>query len=581
MSHRLLYRGRMAWSPSTLVPGLTRLRHYDRSDLRGDIIAGITLTAYLVPQVMAYTVLAGLPAQTGLWVAVVTMVLYAVLGSSRILSVGPESTTALLTAATLAPLAAGDPVRYGTLAAALALLCGLIALIGWVVRAGVIADLLSKPVLVGYMAGIAIIMIFSQAERFTGIDTSGDTLVQQVSTFASNFSWAALTWPSVVLGLGVLVALLVFAGRFPRVPTVLIAMLVATVCAWLAARAGVDIATVGTVPSGLPPLGWAGITWADLRSLLLPALGVFVVAYADNVLTARSFAQRGKGGGLERVDNNQEMLSLAAANVASSLVHGYPTSSSASRTAIAEAAGARTQVYSLVSAAGVILVVLFLGGLLAAFPQAALAGVVGYAAIRLVDIAEFRRLWHFRRREFLLAVAAVVGVLLFDVLYGILIAVVLSIIDLLIRVARPHAAVLGEVSGVAGWHDVDDYDEAETIPGLVVFRYDSPLFFANADDFVTRCLAAVDDAPQQPVRWLLLNVEGLVEVDITGLDGMAELVRDLRHRGIVVAIVRAKSELVDAMERHGVAQEIGADRMYPTLPTAVAAFRKWERGDRG
>ena len=563
----------MAVTLSNIAPGAVRLRHYERSHLRGDIVGGITVAAYLVPQVMAYTVLAGLPAQTGLWAAVAAMVVYAFLGTSRLLSVGPESTTALLTAATLAPFAVGDPSRYATLAAALALLCGLFALLGWLLRAGVIADLLSRPVLVGYMAGIAVIMIVSQVERLTGIDTAGDTLPQQIASFLANAGSGAFTMSNFILGVGVAAVLLAVGPRFPRIPMVLVMMLLATAVAWLLARWGVPVATVGAVPSDLPSFGWSGITWGDLRALLLPALGVFVVAYADNVLTARSFAQRHG----HRIDSNQELLALAGTNIASSLVRGYPVSSSASRAAVAEAAGARTQLHSLVAAGAVVLVVLLLGGLLAAFPSAALAGVVGYAAIRLIDLAEFRRLWHFRKREFLLAVSAVVGVLLFDVLYGILIAVGLSVLDLLVRVARPHAAVLGTVPDLAGWHDVGDYPGAETIDGLVVFRYDSPLFFANADDFITRALEAVDSA-DPPARWLLLNTEGMVEVDITGLDALAELCRRCEDRGVEVALVRSKSELVEAMERHGVLQSIGEDRVFPTLPTAVAAYRAWSEG---
>lgn len=559
----------MTWRPVDLVPGATRLHHYDRAHLRGDIVGGVTLTAYLIPQVMAYTALAGLPPQTGLWAAVAAMVVYALLGTSRLLSVGPESTTALLTAATLAPLAAGDSARYATLAAALALLCGAIALIGWIVRAGVIADLLSHPVLVGYMAGIAVIMIVSQLERLTGIDTSGETLVGQIRSFVEDADVSRVTVPALILGGSVTVSLLVLSPRFPRVPVALGVVLVATVAGLVLEGAGIDVTVVGPIPSDLPPLGWGSITVEDLRLLLLPALGVFVVAYADNVLTARAFGQRHH----HRIDSNQELLALAGTNIASSLVRGYPVSSSASRAAVAEAAGARTQLHAVVTAVGVVLAILIFGGVLAAFPSAALAGVVIYAAIRLVDVKEFRRLWGFRKREFLLAVAAVLGVLLFDVLYGILIAVALSILDLLIRVARPHAAVLGEAPGLAGWHDVGDYPRARTIPGLVVFRYDSPLFFANAEDFERRALDAVEEA-RPPARWLLLNAEGIIEVDITGLDALADLCRRCQQKGVVVAVVRAKSELLEEMQRHGVADVIGAERFFPTLPTAVAAYRR-------
>lgn len=555
---------------SAWMPGVGVLRDYDRTLLRGDVVGGVTLVAYLVPQVMAYTALAGLPPQIGLWAVVVAMVVYAVFGTSRLLSVGPESTTALLTAATLAPLAGGDPVRYASLAAALALLVGLFALVAWAMRAGVIADLLSRPVLIGYMAGIAVIMMMSQVERLTGIDTSGDTLAQQLVSWTQS-DWSTVHIPDAVMGAAVAVILIIAVPRLPRLPVVLIVVLLATVAAVILDNTGVTIATVGPVPSDLPALGWAGISLADMRSLLLPALGVLVVAYADNMLTARAFSQRNG----HRINSNQELLALGLTNVAVSAVRGYPVSSSASRVAVAEAAGARTQVHTLVAAAGVVAVLIALGGLLRSFPIAALGGVVIYAATRLIDMKEFGRLRRFRTREFLLALSATVGVLLVDVLYGILIAVGLSVVDLLARVARPHSAVLGRPAQVPGWHDISDFPEAPQIPGLVVFRYDSPLFFADAEDFERRAFLAAREA-SPPARWLLLNAEGMTEVDITGLDALGDLVRRCQARGIQVAVVRAKSELVEEMRRHGVARLIGADFFFPTLPTAVAAYGRWE-----
>lgn len=553
------------------MPGLGTFRHYDRGHLRGDVVGGLTLIAYLVPQVMAYTALAGLPPQIGLWAVVVAMVVYAGFGTSRLLSVGPESTTALLTAATLAPLAGGDPVRYASLAALLALLVGLFALIAWAVRAGVIADLLSHPVLVGYMAGIAVIMIMSQVERLTGVDTAGDTLIQQVISWV-DADWSTIRVPDAVLGVVVAVLLLTLAPRLPRIPVVLVVVLVSAVVTLGLERVGIDIATVGRVPADLPTLGWSGINLADVRNLILPALGVLVVAYADNMLTARAFSRHNG----HRIDNNQELLALGLANVAVSAVRGYPVSSSASRVAVAEAAGARTQLHTLVASAGVVAILLLFGGVLASFPVAALGGVVIYAATRLIEWGEFRRLLRFRLREFLLAVSATLGVLLVDVLYGILIAVGLSVVDLLLRVARPHAAVLGQPPGVPGWHDTGDYPHARQIPGLVVFRYDSPLFFADAEDFQRRAWQAVLEA-DPPARWLLLNVEGIIEVDLTGLDALKALAERCQRHGVVLAIVRAKSELITEMRRHGVAATIGADRFYPTLPTAVAAYGEWER----
>ena len=550
--------------------GFLRLLRYQRRDLRGDAMAAITVTAYLIPQVMAYASLAGVPPQSGLAVIVVTMVIYALIGSSRLLSVGPESTTALMTAAVLAPLALGDATRYIALAATMALLVGLYALLAGVLRIGFIGDLLSRPVLIGYLSGVAVIMIVSQIGKVSGVDVAGQTIIEDVRSFATNLASSGAHLPTVAIGASVTIALLVLTPRFRRIPIPLIVMLAATAVVAVFDLTSEGVQTVGRVSADNLAVGLPSLASDDLGILLLPALGIFIVGYTDNVLTARAFASRSG----QRVHNNQEFLGLGAANIGSSLVGGFPVSSSASRTVIAEASGARTQGYSIIAAALVVVSVLAFSDVISAFPTAALGGVVVYAAIRLIDIAEFRRLWHFRRREFFIAVAAVVGVLVFDILYGVLAAIALSVVELLTRVARPHAAVLGQAEGVAGWHDIDDYPTATQIPGLLVFRYDSPLFFANAEDFSRRCRAAIDAADPQP-QWFLLNMEGNTEVDITGLDALEEVRAHCADRGIVMTLDHVKSEVWGQLERHGVGQRIGRQFVFPTHPTAVAAYERW------
>lgn len=549
------------------LPGLAVVRTYQRSFLRGDISAGLTVTAYLVPQVMAYATLAGLPPQSGLWVVIATLVVYFVLGSSRVLSAGPESTTALLTAATLAPLAAADAARYASLAVILALLCGAIGLLCWVLRMGFIGDLLSKPVLIGYMAGVAVIMITSQLGKVTGIDVSGDSFIADISSFARGVRIQSPDWPTVAMGASVALALILLTPRFRRAPVALVIIALATFVTFAFELQRWGIKTVEAISLQPPSIGFDSLAGDDIRLLLLPALGLFIVAYSDNILTARMFAERYRG----RVDANSELLALGATNIASAAAHGFPVSSSASRTALGEASGARTQVYSLVAALGTLIVLLAFSGVLSAIPLAALGGLVVYAATTLVDFPGFRRLWAFRRREFFLAVAAAVGVLAFDILYGILAAVALSVIELLTRVARPHAAILGQGDGVPGWHDIEDLSTPTQIPGLLVFRYDSPLFFANADDFVRRCEGALDSQPSPP-QWLLLNMEANVEVDITGLDALERLRRHCERAGVVLALVRVKHAIVVELDRHGVGGRIGHEHIYPTLPTAVDAY---------
>jgi high affinity sulfate transporter 1 len=534
--------------------------------LRWDALAGLTVAAYLVPQVMAYGEVAGLQPVAGLWAILPSLGIYALLGSSRQLSVGPESTTALMSATVVAPLAAGDPARYAALAAALAVVVGLLAVGAWAVRLGFVADLLSQPILVGYLAGVAIIMIVGQLGKVTGVPVEGGSLASELRSFLQSVGDARPA--TFMLAVATLLLLFLTQWRFPRLPGPLMAVLLPTVLTVTLDLERSGIAVVGDIPAGLPHLSLPSLD--AYTALLLPAVGVLLVGYTDNVLTARAFASR-RG---YTVDANQELLALGAANVGAGVFQGFPVSSSGSRTAIGDASGSRTQLHSLVALGCVVIVLLFLGPVLAHFPVAALGAIVIYAATRLIDMAGFRRLAAFRRSELLLALAAFVGVMLFDILFGILVAIGLSVADLLRRVARPHDAIQGRVPGLAGMHDVDDYPEAELIPGLLVYRYDSPLFFANAQDFQARAIAAVDQQPT-PVRWFVLNVEANVEVDITALDAMEELRFKLTGRGIVFALARVKQDLLVPLRAAGLVERIGADRLYPTLPTAVAAYEQW------
>ena len=553
------------------MTGFTNLRHYESRHVRGDLVGGITVLAYLVPQVMAYSALAGIPAQVGLWVIVLALVVYFFVGTSRLLSAGPESTTALLTAATLAPFAAGDAARYASLAALLALLCGLFALAAWALRLGFIGDALSKPVLVGYMAGVAIIMMMSQLGKVTGLDVSGNSFITDLQSFIKSAGQDTVSWPSLAMGVSVAALLIVLSRRLPRFPVALIVIAGAAIITALFDLEEHGISTVGPVAQGIPPLTFGGVSASDVRMLVVPALGIFIVAYADNLLTGRMFGDRHH----HHINPNQELLALGATNLVSGLAHGFPVSSSASRASLGDAAGARTQLYSLVAALGALVVLLGFGGLLASFPLPALGGLVIYAATKLINIREFQRLFAFRHREFYLAVAAMAAVLIFDILWGVLFAVALSVFELLTRVARPHAAVLGQPAGLAGWHDINDYPAAQQIPGLVVFRYDSPLFFANADDFATKCEAAIESASPKP-HWLLLNMEANVEVDITGLDALERVRNHCERAGIRLCLVRVTSEIEAELMLHGVGDRIGREHMFPTLPTAVAAFEQEE-----
>jgi SulP family sulfate permease len=561
------FRGE-ARSADGVVAGAAQFRGYQRSWFRADALAGVAVTAYLVPQCLAYSGLAGAPPATGLWVAVIAMILYAFLGTSRQLSVGPESAVAIMVAAAVAPLAAGDPARYLALSTGLAIMVGILCIGAWALRLGFLADLLSRPILIGYMAGVALIMIGSQLGTITGVALAGQTTPDKVAELVGRLG--EIRPVTLALGVIVVVFLVVLHRLKPLAPGTLLAVLGAAAAVLVFGLEGQDVTLVGAVPGGLPLPALPGLQLGDITALAGSAAAITFVSYTDVALTGRAFAARTG----EEIDANREFLALGVANVAAGLTGGFALSASGSRTAIIDAMRARTQVAGLVAAAAVLVVVLVTPGLIALIPRAALAGVVIYAALRLIHVSEFRRMARFRSTEIGLAVTAVVGVLAFDVLGGILVAVGLSVADLFVRVARPPAATLGRVPGLAGLHDIDDYPDAEQVPGLLVFRYDAPLCFANAQDFRSRVLAAVDAQPE-PVSWLLLNAEAIVELDTTAVDAMRQLVVDLGKRRVLFTMARVKQVLRRQLVRGELMDIIDEERIYPTLPVAVEAFESW------
>lgn len=565
--------GASRFSPGRLFPGAVLLCHYKRTWLRGDVLAGITVAAYLIPQVMAYAEVAKLPAVTGLWAAVGPLAVYAVLGSSRQLSVGPESTTALMTASAVGALVglSGGPNRHAEVAAVLAIAVGLLCIAGWFLKLGFVADLLSKPVLVGYMVGIALLMIVSQLGKTTGVPINGTNVFMELRSFAMHIGAAHV--PTLILAGVVLTFLLVMTRLAPRWPAPLIAILAASAAVYFFDLTRFGLRVVGSVPSGLPVPRVPELGDLRLLSLLPAALGVAVVGYSNNVLTGRALAERRQ----EQIDSDQEFAALGVANVAAGLLQGFPVSSSGSRGILGDAMGSHTQMYSLVALAAVAVAAFVAGPVLATFPTAALGAVVIYAALRLIDLQELRRIARFRMSELVLAVSTTVAVLAFDVLMGIGVAIALSLGDLLRRIANPHDGVLGYVPGLAGMHDIGDYENARQVPGLVVYRYDSPLFFANAEDFTRRATAAVDRASLRgKVHWLVLNTEANVEVDLTSVDALDGLCRAMKKRGVEMALARVKQDLLNHLvAARFVPGRVPFERVYPTLPSAVAAYVDW------
>jgi sulfate permease, SulP family len=550
------------------LPGLLVLRRYERSWLWPDAVAGLTVGAMLIPQSMGYAELADLPPQYGFYAGMAALLVYAIVGTSRHLGVGPEPGTAILAAAAVAPVAAGDPVRYISLMAALALLVSAVCLLGALARLGHLASMLSRPVLVGYISGVGLTLLSSQIATFTGVKITADSFFPRVGQFLSrvgNVHGATLG-----VAASALLLMLVIRWRRPTFPAALIAVVLATTVVALFGWDHHGVALVGAIPSGFPRPGFPDVGLRDLTRLLPAAAGIALVGFTDNVLTARAIATK-KG---YRIDPNQELFALGAVNLASGLSRGFPISSSASRTAVPASLGSRTQLVSVIGAGFVVVTLLSLRPALSHIPRAALAAVIVTAAISIIDVPAFVSLWRFSRAECILSIVATFGVIVFGVLPGIVIAVALSIAVALTRFAHPHDAVLGDLPGLDGWVDIDDFPNAVSADGLLVFRFDAPLFFLNIDRFCERVEEALRDNPGDE-EWFVMDCEGIGDIDASAADGLRELVARLTEGHVrVVAVARANDRVREQLRRASLLTPEGPIRHFPTINGAVRAFRE-------
>ncbi|HEY8305931.1 MAG TPA: sulfate permease [Lapillicoccus sp.] len=550
------------------VPGLAVVTSYQRSWLPKDVVAGLVLSALLVPQGMAYADLAGLPAVTGLYTSILCLLAYAVFGPSRVLVLGPDSSLGPMIAATILPLmvAGGDPVRAVALASLLAVLVGVIMVAAGLAKFGFVADLLSKPTQIGYMNGLALTIIVGQLPKLLGFSVDADGLVAEARAFVSGLAQDEANTTAAVVGVASLAGILLLNRLLPKLPSVLIVVVLAAVAvnALDLQEHGVD--TVGVIPQGFPPFTVPAVTWGDLPPLLLGALAIAVVALADTMSTASAFAAR-RG---EQVRGNQEMVGIGAANIAAGFFQGFPVSTSGSRTAVAEQAGSRSQVTGVVGAGVITLVLVFATGAMEFVPQPTLGAIVIVAALSLADVAGTRRLWRQRRMEFTLSVIALLGVALLGVLPGILIAVGLSILNVFRRTWWPHHTELGRVDGVAGLHDTERYPDAEMLPGLVVYRFDAPLIFANARMFGEAMRGIAQQ--HQDLRWIVIAAEPITDVDTTASDMLHELDLWLNQRGVSLVFAEMKDPVRDKIEQYELTDTIDPAHFFPTLDAALAEY---------
>lgn len=549
-------------------------RRYQIAWLPHDILAGLALSAVLVPVGIAYAVASGLPGICGLYATMAGLLAYALCGPSRILVLGPDSSLAALILAVVLPLSMGDPQRAVALASMMALVSGVLCIGAGALRLGFVTELLSKPIRYGYMNGIALTVIASQLPGLFGFSVDARGLLDEGWQFGSAVLAGQTNGPALAIGVGTLLTLLGLK-RYPRVPGVLLAVLGATLLVtWLDLAPGggaAGVPVLGALPQGLPRFAWPLMGSSDIAPVLLGGLAVALISFADTSVLSRTYA----GRTARAVDPNQEMVGLGAANVAAGLFQGFPISASASRTPVAEAAGARTQLTGVVGACAVGTMLLLTPGLARHLPMAALSAVVIASAIGLIEVTDLRRIWRIQRWEFWLSIGCLLGVALLGAIPGIALAIVAAVIEFLWDGWRPYSAVLGRVDGVKGYHDIQRHPEARVVPGLVLFRWDAPLFFANAELFRDRVLEAVADSPT-PVRWLVVGAEPITSVDVTSADVLDELDSTLHEAGIDLCFAEMKGPVKDKLKRFGLFARLGEQRFFATLGEAVKRYLRSE-----
>jgi high affinity sulfate transporter 1 len=549
------------------LPGLYVLRHYKLNWLRSDLVAGLVLTAVLVPVGMGYAEAAGLPAIYGLYATIVPLLVYAAFGPSRILVLGPDSSLAAIIAATIVPLAAGDPERVVALAGMLAVFTGALCILAGVARLGFITELLSKPIRYGYMNGIALTVLIGQLPKLFGFSAGGSGVLEETAAFIQGLLAGQTNRVTLLVGAASLFFILA-TRRFKRFPGVLVAVVGATLATGvfdLASQAGVSV--LGELPQGLPSFTIPWVQLQDIGPLLVGAIAIAVVSFADTSVLSRSLAARSGA----YVNPNQEMIGLGAANVAAGFFQGFSISSSASRTPVAEAAGSKTQLTGVTGAIAIALLLVFAPSLLQNLPNTALAAVVISSAIGLFEIRDLRRLYRIQRWEFWLSLACFLGVAVLGPIPGILLAIIIALLEFVWDGWRPHYAVLGRADGVKGYHDLTRYPDARLIPGLVLFRWDAPLFFANAEQFHEHVLMAINASPT-PVRWFVVAAEPVTSVDVTAADMLAELDDELRRAGIELVFAEMKDPVKDKLKRFGLFDRFGEGHFYMTLGQVVDAY---------
>ncbi|MCP1649559.1 SulP family inorganic anion transporter [Pseudomonas nitroreducens] len=559
-------RARSGFDWQRWLPGLATLRDYQARWLPKDLAAGLVLTTMLVPVGIAYAEASGVPGIYGLYATIIPLLAYALFGPSRILVLGPDSALAAPILAVVVQYAASDPQRAIAIASLMALVSGAVCMIAGLLRLGFITELLSKPIRYGYMNGIALTVLISQLPRLFGLTLDSEGPLRDLWHLGQALLEGKANWTSFAVGAGSLLLILLLKPC-KRIPGILIAVVLATLAVSLFGLGSHGVKVLGQLPQGLPSFALPWLSDIDLVEVLLGGVAVALVSFADTSVLSRTYAARLKAP----VNPNQEMFGLGVANVASGLFQGIPISSSSSRTPVAEAAGAQTQLTGVVGALAVTLLLLFAPDLLQYLPNSALAAVVIAAAIGLFEFTDLKRIFRLQQWEFWLSISCFAGVAVFGAIPGICIAVAISVIEFLWDGWRPHHAVLARVDGVRGYHDVTRYPNARRIPGLVLLRWDAPLFFANAEQFQVQVLAALAESPT-PVQRLVIAASPVTSIDITSADMLAELDRILEQRGVELQFAEMKDPVKDKMKQFELFEGLGESAFHPTVGAAVDAY---------
>jgi SulP family sulfate permease len=547
------------------TPGLQHLSTYQREWFRNDLVAGAVVFAVLIPSNLAYGELAGFTPVFGLYAGFVAMLAYALFSSSRPIIIGPESTTAILLATTVAPLAMGDSVRYAVLAGALALFVGLICLLAGRFRLGFVSDFFSKPILTGYITGTSIVVIISQLGKMFGISLSSVEISDKFFELISKLDQTHM----LTLAFGIITLIILFCIRIfaPRLPGPLIVVVGAIIVSTVFHLEEFGIAIVGDIASGLPEMHIPLISFSDFQVLIPAAIAISVIMFTDGTLTGRVFAKKNH----YKLDSNKELIAFGAANICTGFFQGFPVGASQTKTAVNDSAGGKSQLSSIIAAGLVILFLIFFTSVLSNLPLVALGAIVIVAGYSLIDIGEFRSIYQARRSEFVLAILTLVGVLVFGLIEGVALAVGFSLLEFIRRIYRPHSSILGIHEGKDGFHGVSSEGEKFFFPGLVVYKFDAPLFFANASYFSSD-LSSVLSTSEEPVRYLLLDAEAITDLDSSASDMLRELVEELHEKKIIVGITGAGCMLIEMMHKTGIEEIVGLENIFPTIRSGIIAF---------